>query len=94
MKRILTGLGIGLLALFVMIAFGPLFGLIGGIYSYKKFKEARTTGEKVGWAIGGIFIISNFLRIGHFITGLLALGALYEIFRDRRGFAKFSEILD
>jgi len=86
MKKFLQIAGISLLALFVMIAFGPLFGIAAGIYSYKKFMDAKTTGEKVGWAVGGIFVLNAFLHIGTFASGLLALGALYEIFKDKKAF--------
>jgi len=94
MKRILTWLGIILLAFFVMTAVGPLFGIIGGIFCFMKFREARSTSEKVAWAVGGIFLITNFTRISYFITGLLALGALYEIFKDKKASATYAEIID
>ena len=91
MKRILVMVGIVILAMFAMVAFGPLFGIAAGIYCGKKFMDATKTSEKVGWAVAGLILVSTFLPVGRFVAGLLALWALYEIFKDKKDLASLSD---
>ncbi|MCL1950763.1 MAG: hypothetical protein FWF59_13665 [Turicibacter sp.] len=83
MKKVLSMVGIAILVLLAMTAFGPLAGILGGIYCYKKFMGSPSLGGKIAWAVGGLLLVNTFLQVGTFVNGLLALGALYQIYRTQ-----------
>lgn len=88
MNKFLKAAGIVFLGLIVLTAFGPLarlaIGIAGAYHCYKKFSQSHTSGERIGWALLGIWLAMIFLNVGSLISGALALGALYVIFKDKK----------